>query len=40
MPVRRALWLVIHPDVRRSPRVKAVAELISELISENTAALA
>lgn len=38
-PVRRPVWLVIHPDVRRSPRVKAVADLISELIRENAAAL-
>jgi DNA-binding transcriptional LysR family regulator len=38
-PVRRPLWLVIHPDVRRSPRVRAVADLISELIRENAPAL-
>lgn len=30
-PVRRPLWLAIHPDVRRSPRVKAIAELLTEL---------
>ncbi|MBR9884038.1 MAG: LysR family transcriptional regulator [Oceanospirillales bacterium] len=28
-PVNRELWLVIHPDLRRSPRVRAVADLIS-----------
>lgn len=38
-PVSRPVWLVIHPDVRRSPRVKAVADLISELIRENAPAL-
>jgi DNA-binding transcriptional LysR family regulator len=31
-PVSRPVWLVIHPDVRRSPRVKAVADLITEII--------
>lgn len=25
-PVTRTLWLVMHPDVRRSPRVRAVAD--------------
>lgn len=25
-PVKRSLWLVMHPDVRRSPRVRAVAD--------------
>jgi DNA-binding transcriptional LysR family regulator len=39
-PVRRPVWLVIHPDVRRSPRVKAVADLLSELIRANAETLA
>ncbi len=30
-PPERDIWLVSHPDVRRSPRVRAVAELIVEL---------
>jgi hypothetical protein len=34
------VWLAIHPDVRRSPRVKAVADLIAEVIHENTQHLA
>jgi DNA-binding transcriptional LysR family regulator len=39
-PVTRTVWLAIHPDVRRSPRVKAVADLIAEVIHENTQHLA
>lgn len=35
----RPVWLVIHPDVRRSPRVKAVAEAITELFEQNAPAL-
>lgn len=27
-PIKRDLWLVIHPDLRRSPRVRAVADEI------------
>ncbi|MEO8387678.1 LysR family transcriptional regulator [Polaromonas sp.] len=30
-PVSRTLWLVMHPDVRRSPRVRAVADALIEL---------
>ncbi|WP_245606873.1 LysR family transcriptional regulator [Simplicispira psychrophila] len=30
----RQLWLVVHPDVRRSPRVRLVADLLVELIAE------
>jgi hypothetical protein len=33
------VWLAIHPDVRKSPRVKAVADLLSEIISAESAAL-
>lgn len=38
-PVARSIWMVLHPDVRRSPRVKAVAEGIAELLRENAALL-
>jgi DNA-binding transcriptional LysR family regulator len=38
-PVKRGMWLVLHPDVRRSPRVKAVAEGLTELLREHAALL-
>lgn len=31
-PVVREMWLVVHPDVKRSPRVRLVADLIVELV--------
>jgi DNA-binding transcriptional LysR family regulator len=37
-PVGRPVWLVIHPDVRRSPRVRAVADLVAEIVGGNAAA--
>jgi DNA-binding transcriptional LysR family regulator len=30
----RELWLVMHPDVRRSPRVRLVADLLATLVGE------
>jgi DNA-binding transcriptional LysR family regulator len=30
----RPIWLVVHPDVRRSPRVTLVAELLAELLEQ------
>lgn len=30
-PPERDVWLVSHPDVRRSPRVRAVAELVADI---------
>ena len=39
-PVRRPLWLVLHPDVRRSPRVRLVADLLADLIQAERSALA
>lgn len=30
----RELWLVMHPDVKRSPRVRLVADLLVALVSE------
>ncbi|HEX5391931.1 MAG TPA: LysR family transcriptional regulator [Rhodocyclaceae bacterium] len=34
-PVTRTLWLVMHPDVRRSPRVRAVADAIVGILTED-----
>jgi len=39
-PTRRKLWLVLHPDLRRSPRVRAVADAIAELVMGEAALLA
>ena len=36
----RPLWLAVHPDVRRSPRVTAVAELLAAVLQEHAALLA
>jgi DNA-binding transcriptional LysR family regulator len=38
-PVLREIWSVIHPDVRRSPRVRLMADLIAEVVKENSALL-
>jgi DNA-binding transcriptional LysR family regulator len=32
-PVQRKLWMVIHDDVRKSPRVRRTADLLAELFS-------
>jgi DNA-binding transcriptional LysR family regulator len=34
-PMNRPIWMVIHPDVRRSPRVKLVAEILGDLLHEH-----
>lgn len=39
-PVSRPIWLAIHPDVRRSARVKVVAELVAQLIEQDAEFLA
>ena len=39
-PVSREIWCVVHPDVRRSPRVRRMADLIGELIEEAAGELA
>ncbi|MNU07536.1 hypothetical protein D3C72_2531690 [compost metagenome] len=39
-PLPREIWCVVHADVRRSPRVRLMADLIADLIQENSAALA
>lgn len=31
---QRKLWLVMHPDVKRSPRVRLIADLLAEVIGE------
>ncbi len=33
-PPEREMWLVSHADVRRSPRVRAVADLIAAIVEE------
>ena len=30
--IEREIWLVVHPDVRRSPRVQRVADAIAEAV--------
>lgn len=38
-PEPRELWLVIHPDVRRSPRVRLIADVVADIISSSEAEL-
>lgn len=33
-PTVRQIWLVMHPDVRRSPRVRLLADLLVEVVGE------
>ena len=33
-PTVRQIWLVLHPDVRRSPRVRLIADLLAALVGE------
>ncbi len=33
-PMQRDLWLTVHPDLRRSPRVQRVAELLAQIVQE------
>ena len=39
-PIRRQIWLVMHPDVKRSPRVRVVADLLVEVVAGAQALLA
>ncbi|MGN6703563.1 MAG: LysR substrate-binding domain-containing protein, partial [Burkholderiaceae bacterium] len=39
-PPSRELWLAVHPDVRRSPRVRLIADLVVELCAASAALLA
>lgn len=38
-PEPRELWLVIHPDVRRSPRVRLIADVVADIITASAAEL-
>ncbi|WP_019142830.1 LysR family transcriptional regulator [Noviherbaspirillum massiliense] len=31
----RELWLVIHPDVRRSPRVRLIADIVADIVASS-----
>jgi DNA-binding transcriptional LysR family regulator len=33
-PVNRQIWLVMHPDVKRSPRVRLVANLLVDIVAQ------
>jgi DNA-binding transcriptional LysR family regulator len=33
-PWQRELWLTVHPDLRRSPRVQRIAELVADIVQE------
>ena len=37
--VEREIWLAVHPDVRRSPRVQAVADALAEAVREADGAM-
>lgn len=39
-PAPREIWLVMHPDVRRSPRVRAVADMMAALFDAERELLA
>jgi len=38
-PALREIWSVVHPDVRRSPRVRLMADLIAQTIRDHATAL-
>ncbi|BEV70706.1 LysR family transcriptional regulator [Paludibacterium sp. THUN1379] len=38
-PTVRQIWLAMHPDVKRSPRVRLLADLLAELVGEAQALL-
>jgi DNA-binding transcriptional LysR family regulator len=40
LPLPREIWLVMHPDVRRSPRVRLVADMVAALVASEQALLA
>jgi DNA-binding transcriptional LysR family regulator len=38
-PANRSVWMVVHPDVRKSARVKAVGDAVSEMLQESASSL-
>ena len=38
-PRPRKIWLVLHPDVRKSPRVRAVADAIAQIVEQQNTLL-
>lgn len=32
--IKRQIWLVMHPDVKRSPRVRLIADLLTDVVAE------
>jgi DNA-binding transcriptional LysR family regulator len=40
LPAPRELWLAVHPDVRRSPRVRLIADLVAEAVHGGQESLA
>ncbi len=40
LPVLREIWSVVHPDVRRSPRVRVVADALAEMVGAHAGRLA
>lgn len=32
--IKRQIWLVMHPDVKRSPRVRLVADLLTDVVAD------
>jgi len=39
-PMQRDIWLVVHPDVRRSPRVQCIAALLADIVAAQAEHLA
>jgi DNA-binding transcriptional LysR family regulator len=37
--MQRDIWLTVHPDLRRSPRVQCIAELLAQVVQENSGLL-
>lgn len=35
----REIWLVIHPDVRRSPRVRLIADIVTDIVMSSASTL-
>lgn len=39
LPLMREIWGVVHPDVRHSPLVRLIADLVAELLAAEAKAL-